>query len=120
VIKTADWLVDMGPEGGKRGGTLVASGTPEEVAGDPTSYTGQFLGPLLEGRSRTTKAARRPARKASATTKATPPAKKTAAARGRTTKGRASARASDGARGSATEGSSASSQRTPSKRRAAS
>src|SRR6185369_17030230 len=48
VIKTADWLVDMGPEGGKRGGTLVASGTPEEVAGDPTSYTGQFLAPLLE------------------------------------------------------------------------
>jgi excinuclease ABC subunit A len=120
VIKTADWLVDMGPEGGKRGGTLVASGTPEEVAGDPTSYTGQFLAPLLEGRSRTTKATRRPARKASAPTKAASTAKKTAAARGRTTKGQASARASDGARGSATEGSSASSQRTPSKRQAAS
>ena len=50
VIKTADWLVDMGPEGGSRGGTVVAEGTPEEVAADPDSYTGQFLAPLLEGR----------------------------------------------------------------------
>src|SRR3954464_11930895 len=47
VIKTADWLIDMGPEGGKRGGTLVAAGTPEEVAADPSSYTGEFLAPLL-------------------------------------------------------------------------
>ena len=47
VIKTADWLVDMGPEGGNRGGYVVAEGTPEEVADDPTSYTGQFLKPLL-------------------------------------------------------------------------
>ena len=52
VIKTADWLVDMGPEGGNRGGTVVAEGTPEEVAADPDSYTGQFLAPLLEGRRR--------------------------------------------------------------------
>jgi excinuclease ABC subunit A len=47
VIKTADWIVDMGPEGGNRGGLLVATGTPEEVAADPDSYTGQFLQPLL-------------------------------------------------------------------------
>jgi excinuclease ABC subunit A len=47
VIKTADWLVDMGPEGGNRGGTVVAEGTPEQVAANPTSYTGQFLAPLL-------------------------------------------------------------------------
>jgi excinuclease ABC subunit A len=48
VIKTADWLVDMGPEGGNRGGFVVAEGTPEEVAAHPDSYTGQFLRPLLE------------------------------------------------------------------------
>src|SRR4051794_15905856 len=48
VIKTADWLVDMGPEGGNRGGLVVAEGTPEEVAANPDSYTGQFLRPLLE------------------------------------------------------------------------
>jgi excinuclease ABC subunit A len=47
VIKTADWLVDMGPEGGNRGGLVVAEGTPEQVAADPASFTGQFLAPLL-------------------------------------------------------------------------
>ncbi|MGE5719164.1 MAG: excinuclease ABC subunit A, partial [Nocardioidaceae bacterium] len=50
VIKTADWLVDMGPEGGSRGGMVVAEGTPEDVAANPDSYTGQFLAPLLDGR----------------------------------------------------------------------
>ena len=43
VIKTADYLIDLGPEGGDGGGTLVASGTPEEVAQIPESYTGQYL-----------------------------------------------------------------------------
>ena len=47
VIKTADWIVDLGPEGGMRGGTVVAAGTPEDVAGVPASYTGQFLAPML-------------------------------------------------------------------------
>jgi excinuclease ABC subunit A len=47
VIKTADWVVDMGPEGGSAGGTIVAAGTPEEVAGVPESHTGRFLRPLL-------------------------------------------------------------------------
>jgi excinuclease ABC subunit A len=47
VIKTADWLIDMGPEGGTRGGTVVAEGTPEAVAAHPDSFTGQFLRPLL-------------------------------------------------------------------------
>ncbi|WP_110241364.1 excinuclease ABC subunit UvrA [Nocardioides gilvus] len=51
VIKTADWVIDMGPEGGSRGGTLVAEGTPEHVASVPESHTGQFLAPLLEGRA---------------------------------------------------------------------
>ena len=47
VIKTADYIIDMGPEGGDRGGTVIARGTPEEVAGTKGSYTGQFLRPLL-------------------------------------------------------------------------
>jgi excinuclease ABC subunit A len=47
VIKTADWIIDLGPEGGTRGGTVVAAGTPENVASVPASHTGQFLEPLL-------------------------------------------------------------------------
>ncbi|MCW5665131.1 MAG: excinuclease ABC subunit UvrA [Piscinibacter sp.] len=47
VIKTADWLVDMGPEGGAGGGTVVAQGTPEQVAANPASHTGRYLAPLL-------------------------------------------------------------------------
>jgi excinuclease ABC subunit A len=47
VIKSADWVVDMGPEGGSGGGTVVATGTPEQVAAIPDSYTGQFLAGLL-------------------------------------------------------------------------
>ena len=43
VIKTADYIIDMGPEGGDRGGTVIAAGTPEEVADQPVSYTGQYL-----------------------------------------------------------------------------
>jgi excinuclease ABC subunit A len=48
VIKTADWIVDMGPSGGNRGGTVIASGTPEDVATITESFTGEFLKPLLE------------------------------------------------------------------------
>ena len=47
VIKTADWLIDMGPEGGAGGGTVVASGTPEDIAAHAASYTGRYLKPLL-------------------------------------------------------------------------
>jgi excinuclease ABC subunit A len=47
VIKTADYLIDLGPDGGIDGGTIVASGTPEEVAQVANSYTGQFLAGLL-------------------------------------------------------------------------
>ena len=50
VIKTSDWVVDMGPEGGSRGGTVIAEGTPEDVAANPDSYTGQFLAPILARR----------------------------------------------------------------------
>jgi excinuclease ABC subunit A len=47
VIKTADWIIDMGPEGGTGGGTVIATGSPEDVAANDKSYTGQFLKPLL-------------------------------------------------------------------------
>jgi excinuclease ABC subunit A len=47
VIKSADWIIDLGPEGGAGGGTIVAEGTPEQVAKVPESYTGRFLAPLL-------------------------------------------------------------------------
>jgi excinuclease ABC subunit A len=47
VIKTADWLIDMGPEGGHKGGTVIATGTPEQVAEVPESHTGRFLRPVL-------------------------------------------------------------------------
>ena len=50
VIKTADWLIDLGPEGGDGGGLVVAAGTPEDVAKCAASYTGQFLEPLLKER----------------------------------------------------------------------
>jgi excinuclease ABC subunit A len=51
VIKTADWIIDLGPEGGDGGGEIVASGTPEDVAKVARSYTGQYLKPLLKGRT---------------------------------------------------------------------
>ncbi len=49
VIKTADWIIDLGPEGGVRGGEIVAVGTPEQVVKEPRSFTGQYLAPLLTG-----------------------------------------------------------------------
>ena len=49
VIKTADYIIDLGPEGGDGGGTIIATGSPEEVAENPASYTGQFLKKLLKG-----------------------------------------------------------------------
>ena len=48
VIKTADYIIDIGPEGGDQGGTVIASGTPEEVAACPQSYTGQYVKRYLE------------------------------------------------------------------------
>ncbi len=53
VIKTADWVVDLGPEGGVRGGEVVAEGTPEQVVKEPRSFTGQYLAPLLTRRVET-------------------------------------------------------------------
>ena len=48
VIKTADHIIDLGPEGGKNGGTIVATGTPEDIAACENSYTGKYLKKLLE------------------------------------------------------------------------
>jgi len=50
VIKSADWVIDMGPEGGSGGGTLVAEGTPEDIAAIEASHTGRFLRPVLPER----------------------------------------------------------------------
>jgi excinuclease ABC subunit A len=48
VIKTADYVIDLGPEGGSGGGTIIATGTPEQIVKVDTSYTGRYLGPVLE------------------------------------------------------------------------
>jgi excinuclease ABC subunit A len=52
VIKTADWIVDLGPEGGDSGGEVVAVGTPEEIAANPRSYTGQYLKQVMDRRGK--------------------------------------------------------------------
>ena len=57
VIKTADWIIDLGPEGGDKGGRLVAEGTPEDVAEVATSYTGQYLAPIVRSKPRRKKRA---------------------------------------------------------------
>jgi excinuclease ABC subunit A len=57
VVKTADWIVDMGPEGGDAGGEVVAEGTPEQIARNPASYTGQYLKPVLARKAKGRKAA---------------------------------------------------------------
>jgi len=81
VIKTADWVIDMGPEGGSGGGTVVAEGTPEQVAEAAASHTGRFLAPVLQAGNRVPPAgvgtARNPAkpRKAAKAAKASKPAK---------------------------------------------
>ena len=48
VIKTADYIIDIGPEGGDKGGQVIAKGTPEEVAKNPASYTGQYVSKYLQ------------------------------------------------------------------------
>ena len=73
VIKTADHVIDMGPEGGSGGGLVIAEGTPEEIAKNPDSYTGQFLGPVLAGRGND--AGQRSARNGAATAGRAAPAK---------------------------------------------
>ena len=50
VIKTADWIIDLGPEGGDAGGNIIAEGTPEQIVKKRQSYTGQFLKSILNGK----------------------------------------------------------------------
>ncbi len=64
VIKTADWVIDLGPEGGESGGYLVAAGTPEEIAANERSFTGQALRPVLGGDHRTASSGQGKARRA--------------------------------------------------------
>ncbi len=59
VIKTADWLIDLGPEGGDEGGEVVAIGTPEDVAAIAGSYTGRFLADLVEPKVKRTRRRKR-------------------------------------------------------------
>ena len=54
VIKTADWIIDMGPEGGAEGGKVIAEGSPEKVATVDSSYTGKFLKNLINGKMKKT------------------------------------------------------------------
>ena len=63
IIKTADWIIDLGPEGGDKGGRVVAQGTPEDVAAVPESFTGQYLAKYLSRGKERARAARRPERK---------------------------------------------------------
>ncbi|MER7727218.1 excinuclease ABC subunit UvrA [Streptomyces sp. NPDC096323] len=88
VIKTADWVIDMGPEGGNGGGLVIAEGTPEYVAGVPASHTGKFLQGILDAdrvSEAAVPAARKPARKTAAKKTAvaakSAPARKTATAK---------------------------------------
>ncbi|MEE8438574.1 MAG: hypothetical protein V3S07_03235, partial [Micropepsaceae bacterium] len=62
VIKTADWIIDLGPEGGDNGGEIIAAGTPEQVAKIARSYTGQYLKTML--RAKAPKRAKTPKRAA--------------------------------------------------------
>src|SRR5690606_1817129 len=77
VIKTADWILDLGPEGGDGGGEIVATGTPEDVAAEPRSYTGQYLKELFKRRPGKSGGAAKP-RKASAAAKSNTRASKAA------------------------------------------
>jgi len=94
VIKTADWVVDLGPEGGSGGGLLVAEGTPEEVAAVPESHTGRFLADLLEvnnpraieGRGSAIKAAKAVAASSAPVKRATTKTTATVPAAGRTSR----------------------------------
>ncbi|PZO65969.1 MAG: excinuclease ABC subunit A [Paracoccus denitrificans] len=63
VIKTADWIIDIGPEGGDGGGQVVGTGTPEAIAAIPESHTGKYLAPMLRGRDVAQPAEQKPARK---------------------------------------------------------
>jgi excinuclease ABC subunit A len=89
VIKTADWVVDMGPEGGSGGGMIVAEGTPEQVAAVPASHTGVFLKDVLQDVERPAgKTGRKPAARKPAATTSTSRAAATKTGAARTTSSR--------------------------------
>jgi excinuclease ABC subunit A len=97
VIKTADWVIDMGPEGGSGGGTVVAEGTPEDIAAVADSHTGRFLKEILAGRSRFSAPPGEPAppklpAKKRVAAKKTAPAKKAPAKKAPAARKRAAAR----------------------------
>jgi excinuclease ABC subunit A len=112
VIKTADWIIDLGPEGGNRGGVVVAEGTPEEVVEVEESHTGRFLAPILAGRAAQQPV--KPAKRATTSRSSTKPAsvKQTSARRVAAAKGTAST-------GTRTTAKSTTAQSTGSKRTAA-
>ena len=99
VIKTADWVVDMGPEGGNAGGLIIAEGTPEQVASEPGSHTGKFLRDVLGDRVSDATPVKRGAAKKAAPAKK-PAAKKTVAA-GSTAKKAVTAKATPATKGAA-------------------
>ena len=120
VIKSADWLVDLGPEGGSGGGRVIAEGTPEHVATLEHSHTGRFLAPVLAKTARTTTRATGKARVATsrATAAKGPGARKTAAKSSGAAKSSPAARTAAATAGSAAKKTATA--RTPATKRAAS
>jgi excinuclease ABC subunit A len=110
VIKSADWIVDKGPEGGSGGGTVIAEGTPEQVAADADSYTGQFLAPVLAGHPPVPVAA--PVAQPAETAAPAGTGSKGKAARGKAARGKAAAARS--ARGTSAASRSAAASSAPS------
>jgi excinuclease ABC subunit A len=118
VIKTADWLIDMGPEGGHKGGTVIATGSPEELAEVPESHTGQFLRPVLGLGPNPSLAGDEPG---AAGTKATARARKATSGKG-TAAASGKAKAAANGKGTAANGkgtAAAAAKRAPAKRAAA-
>jgi len=102
VIKSADWIVDMGPEGGSGGGTVVAEGTPEEVAGVAASHTGTFLARILDEHPAVPTASRTSARSAAATSTSSAPRTRSSAKGAATAKGKTSPKAKGSTKGKGT------------------
>jgi excinuclease ABC subunit A len=123
VIKTADWIIDMGPEGGSGGGLVVAEGTPEDIAVHPTSYTGVFLAPVLAevlGRRAASAAARPTGAKATRALPAKKATRKAAASKVAAAKSTAGTRAASNTAASKTAASKTAASKTAASKTAAS